>query len=527
MEPTADFNKLYNEWITSRTDDTVVFCYNDVEIRVGEINALVNRYADELRQRGIGPGKGVGFALPDCPEVFALFFAVWRLGAYAVPLFPMIPDPMKVGVFSAARVVLAITASAALESLAAEVRRQQAPFSLAAVGGEGASAFGTAIPVNDEILPVPVSSRMPAMVAASSGTTGVPKIVMMDRGNIASALRCSAEMAPDYRPESNGDWRSTLAFPLSTSGMLVCAGLLFGGVTLVFSEDLSPVTYLSLTGKWGAQLLSAPPSYFETLCTLPGIDPCVAEKVTGIMTGMDFLSPSLLERLGKRFPQLQFCSVGYGLVETSTVFMVQKPEMKGDSTGVQGSFLIAGGVTNEITVRDKNGAQAPDGTPGELWVRGPSVVREYAGNQEATQQAFVDGWFRTGDVAVKNGTDAMELLGRDKYLIKRGGKSVSPLMVQEKITAIPGIRECAVVGVPHPLYGQMIWAFVVPETSTDGIEKAVMKQCRETLPNYMVPDTVRFLQQLPRGRGAGKLDIEQLLRTAGEELAAMEEDQHG
>ncbi len=527
MEPIVDFKHLYNEWITSRTTDAVVLCCNDREISAGEIDALVNRYADELRQRGIGPGKGVGFSLQNSPEVFALFFAVWRIGGYAVPLFPMTPDPMKVGIFASARVTLVITGSAALESLTAEVQRQQAAFSLAAIGGQGANAFGAAIPVSEPVPPVVVPSHMPAMVAASSGTTGVPKIVMMDRSNIVSALRCSAEMAPDNRPESNGDWRSTLAFPLSTSGMLVCAGLLFGGVTLVFSEDLSPVTYLSLTGKWGAQLLSAPPSYFETLCTLPEVDPCVAEKVTGIMTGMDFLSPSLLERLGKRFPHLQFCSVGYGLVETSTVFMVQKPEIKEDGSGARGSFLIAGEMNNEIVVRDKNGVQIPDGTPGELWVRGPSVVREYAGNPEATRLSFVDGWFRTGDVGVKTGTGSMELHGRDKYLIKRGGKSVSPLMIQEKITAIPGVRDCVVVGVPHRLYGQMIWVFVVPETSTDGIEKAVMKRCRETLPNYMVPDTVRFLQQLPRGRGAGKLDVEQLLRTAGEELAAMEEDKCG
>ncbi|MBN1760161.1 MAG: acyl--CoA ligase [Chitinispirillaceae bacterium] len=525
MRQDVDFNTLYDVWTASRTDDATVMYFNDREIRLGEVRKMSDQYMIHLQHHGVKPGTGVGLSLPNCPEVFALFFAVWRIGAYAVPLFPMIPDPMKTGIFSSSRVALVVTKMAGRETLAAEALRRHAGFAVIALDAEEDGGFSAPVAGNESLAAVSTAPGMPALVAASSGTTGIPKIVMMDRRNISSALQCSFAMVPEYLPENGHTWRSTIAFPLSTSGMLVCAGLLFKGVDLIFSDNLSPVTYLELTGKWRAQLLSAPPSYFENICGIPAVDPRVSESVQGIMTGMDFLSSSLLKRLHLRFPHLRYCSIGYGLVETSTVFMVRKPDVDGSDNSA--GFRLSEGVSNEISVRDGNGTLVVEGTEGELWVRGPSVVREYLGNQEATAQAFTDEWFRTGDVARKTGNESMVLLGRNKYLIKRGGKSVSPLEVQQHVNAVSGVKESAVVGVPHRLYGQMIWAYVVPEGEEEGLEKEIMKTCRESLPNYMLPDAVRFLPQLPRHQGAGKLNVDYLLNGAREELAALQEEDNG
>jgi long-chain acyl-CoA synthetase len=133
-------------------------------------------------------------------------------------------------------------------------------------------------------------------------------------------------------------------------------------------------------------------------------------------------------------------------------------------------------------------------------------------------ESFRDGWFRTGDLARWLPEGTVELCGRRKYLIKRGGKSVSPVEVGDRVEACPGVRACAVVGVSQPLYGQMIWAFVVPDREHPAQLKDIMKVCRATLPNYMVPDRVSFIDDLPRGSGVGKIDREALIRMASREL---------
>jgi acyl-coenzyme A synthetase/AMP-(fatty) acid ligase len=149
------------------------------------------------------------------------------------------------------------------------------------------------------------------------------------------------------------------------------------------------------------------------------------------------------------------------------------------------------------------------------------VVQGYLGNPEETARSFTDGWFCTGDVARNEGDGSITLLGRRKYLIKRGGKSVSPVVVQNHLNKLAGVQDSAVVGVPHPLYGEMVWAFVVRQ-SEDAVEfKDVMKHCRAELANYMVPDQVTFVPEIPKKSGVGKLDIDAMKAMAQQELDAI------
>ena len=199
---------------------------------------------------------------------------------------------------------------------------------------------------------------------------------------------------------------------------------------------------------------------------------------------MDFLAPSLVARLRERFPALEAVGNGYGLVETATVFMTWKSNGPESLAGPTSVLTLVPGLDNEISVRGEDGTPVAPGGEGELWVRGASVVKGYLG----TSEGFQDGWFRTGDVVRSVASDTIELRGRNKYLIKRGGKSVSPLVVQEAVDRTPGVRASAVVGIPHPLYGEMIWAFVVRETGVELETPAIMKTVRAALPAHMVPD---------------------------------------
>jgi long-chain acyl-CoA synthetase len=113
------------------------------------------------------------------------------------------------------------------------------------------------------------------------------------------------------------------------------------------------------------------------------------------------------------------------------------------------------------------------------------------------------------------------LLGRQKYLIKRGGKSVSPVVVQNHLNQLAGVQDSAVIGVPHPLYGEMVWAFVVRQSEDTVQLKDVMKHCRVELANYMVPDQVTFVSAIPKKPGVGKVDIDAMRAMAQKELSSI------
>jgi acyl-CoA synthetase (AMP-forming)/AMP-acid ligase II len=523
----TDFNGLYLKWIGSLNPDAAVCCFNNQEITAQAFNRLVEGYMGCLSRYGIGPGAGVGYTMPNCPEVLALFFAVSRIGAYAVPLFHMTPDKVKTAVFKQSRVQLVITAPDAYDTFVRDAGGDEAPFTIITSEVNENDAVDPSAMAGCNGTAIPGFSFMPALMASSSGTTGIPKAVMINQMNMLSSLRCSSAMAQPLRATGVKHPSTVIAFPLSTSGVLVCSGLLFAGVKLVFSADLSPVRYLELIDRWKATSMSAPPSYFEALLTLPHIQQSDVSPVRTVMTGMDFFSPSLLERITEKFPGVDSLSSGYGLVETSTVVMVHNVTAGGDLSGGTNVVTLPKGSGHAVAIRDDQDKPLSDGTTGTLWIKGPSVVKEYLGHPKETEASFRDGWFNTGDVAKKIDDSTVELLGRKKYLIKRGGKSVSPFVVQERINKAAGVTDCAVVGVPHLLYGQMIFAFVVASPPDGTVEREIMKQCRESLPNFMVPDTIHFIDAIPKKNGVGKVNYEQLLEMAKQEIETIGGMQNG
>jgi len=469
-------------------------------ISMQEFQLSVRRLVQALREAGVEPGSLVGYSLPNGLAAFTLPLALSRLGAAFLPLFPMVPDAARCAAFSQARARFVVIPREGHDALAATAATQGCAFTIL--------VLEDLLQSEAEPLPASVANPdAPLLLCTSSGTTGTPKAVFLSQRNVASALSAGFDLA-HYGPwTTDTDYRSMIAFPQSTSGIMILLGTLFAGVCQVFTRSLSPVRFLEIAHGVEAESIAAPPAWFEALLSVPVTSTNKAPSIRGFVTGMDFLAPSLVARLRERFPALEAVGNGYGLVETATVFMTWKssgPESLAGSTSV---LSLVPGLGNEISVRGEDLQPVAEGEEGELWARGPSVVRGYLG----TSEGFHDGWFRTGDVVRSVAADTVELRGRNKYLIKRGGKSVSPLVVQEAVDRTPGVRASAVVGIPHPLYGEMIWAFVVRENGVELETPAIMKTVRATLPAHMVPDRIEFIEAIPLGRGVGKVDRETLI----------------
>lgn len=469
-------------------------------ISLQEFQLSVRRLVQALRDVGVEPGSLVGYSLPNGLAAFTLPLAISRLGAAFLPLFPMIPDAARCGAFAQARARFVVIPREAHDAFAATAAIQGCGFTLL--------ILEDLLQAEADPLPPAVSSPdSPLLLCTSSGTTGTPKAVFLSQRNVAAALSAGFDLA-HYGPWTDDtDFRSMIAFPQSTSGIMILLGTLFAGVCQVFTRSLSPVRFLEIAHAVEAESIAAPPAWYEALLSVPVNNTNKAESVRGFVTGMDFLAPSLVARLRERFPALEAVGNGYGLVETATVFMTWKSTGPESLVGPTSVLTLVPGLGNEISVRGADLQPVGIGEEGELWVRGPSVVRGYLG----TSEGFQDGWFRTGDVVRSVASDTIELRGRNKYLIKRGGKSISPLVVQEAVDRTPGVRASAVVGIPHPLYGEMIWAFVVRESGVELETPAIMKTVRAALPAHMVPDRIEFLEAIPLGRGVGKVDRETLI----------------
>jgi malonyl-CoA/methylmalonyl-CoA synthetase len=172
----------------------------------------------------------------------------------------------------------------------------------------------------------------------------------------------------------------------------------------------------------------------------------------------------------------------------------------------------------EVRLVDDSGNEVPDGTPGEIQIKGPGVFLEYWRKPEATREAFRDGWFRTGDVAVLE-AGSYRILGRSSVdIIKTGGYKVSALEIEEVLLAHPGIAECAVVGIADPEWGERVSAAVVTRDGEELTLEVLRAWARERLAVYKVPTRLLVVDALPRN-AMGKVtkpDVARLFATDGD-----------
>ncbi|MDC7220833.1 MAG: class I adenylate-forming enzyme family protein [Spirochaetales bacterium] len=518
-----NFNAVYDYYMSRLDKDNGAICFDDRELTYGDMRHMVDSYVCHLKELGVKKGMGVGYSTVNCPEDFALFFAICRIGAYCIPLFHMIPDKVKASTFKAGKAVLVITSANLYAPLKAASEEISANYKFALIDSPDGPVYSMANepPTTEDSSPTQTEPDLPALMTTSSGTTGIPKLVMMNQQNIASVMTISGELVEPVDRYGKKPLSTLMAFPYSTSAILVASGIFFTGARSIFTSEINPAKYMELAVRWKAENISAPPAFFEAILNLPNLDSFERKYVRSIATGMDFFSPRLLARLREKFPAIDSFANGYGLTETATVFMVMRILNQENLDGPTNILALSSSVENGISIRDEEGNEVSDGTEGELWVKGPSVIKGYLDNKEETAKAFSDGWFKTGDNAKKTGEREVVLLGRNKYLIKRGGKSISPLVVESCINQVGGVQDSAVVGVKHPLFGEMIWAFVSETTRSPEREKNIMKHCRQELPNYMTPDRIQFISQIPKNPGVGKVNYEKLIQMAEEDLKAI------
>jgi long-chain acyl-CoA synthetase len=221
------------------------------------------------------------------------------------------------------------------------------------------------------------------------------------------------------------------------------------------------------------------------------------------------MAPETIQAIQRILPGVRLCNC-YGLTESSSLATVLPPELALSRAGSVGRAV----PDTEAEVRDPMGARLPPGQPGELYLRGPNIVQGYWGAPEKTAQAIRDGWLRTGDLARIDDDGIVTILDRVKDMINRGGEKIYGLEVENVLYAFPGVAEAAVVGVPHPVFGEVPAAFVVPLPDAALDPDDLRRHCRDRLADYKVPVEFRLVERLPRNPG-GKVLKQDLRRAFG------------
>ncbi len=331
----------------------------------------------------------------------------------------------------------------------------------------------------------------------TSASTGIPKVAPVSHGALLANTRgvCSALRL------TGDDVHMSLFSAAGHPHELFMRGLLLGGSTIL-TEGRYPRSAIRLMVETGVTALMGLPPQLEGLARFSG-------RESGDLSGLRFAEAGGMyssRTFIDRFNDLAGVDViqVWGSTETSGVALF----------GERNSDCLSGVVEGyEALIADHGTEQAGEGCPGELLLRGEAVVRGYLGDRTATDECFRDGWFRTGDMFVRNGRE-MRFAGRRGGLVKSAGLKVFPLEVELAILRHPDVLDTAVAGEDLPGRGETTFARVVLRPGRELGQAALRAFLRGVIDEYKIPHTIAFVPDLPRTPG-GKLDRAALGRPPG------------
>ncbi|MGB0469346.1 MAG: 4-coumarate--CoA ligase family protein [Ilumatobacteraceae bacterium] len=469
-----------------------------------ELSDVIHRLAGGLVARGFAPGDTLALMAPNLPEYAIIFHAVAVAGGVVTTVNPT---------YGADEVAFQLRDAGATElvtvGMFAEVAKEAITgteisevITIDGVAGTTAldSIFGDPIqqsPVNpvDDVVVLPYSS----------GTTGLPKGVMLTHHNLVANI-CQCDHAIVYQP----DGEVALAFLpfFHIYGMQVLMnGLLANGVTVVTLPRFDLDQALSLVQEHRITRFFAVPPVVLALAKHPAVDSYDLSSLVQVFSGAAPLGAEIAMEAEKRIG----CEVvqGYGMTELSPVSHTTPPGMfKAGSSGVTVSN------TESRIVDPDTGEDQPFGERGELWVRGPQVMKGYLNNPEATAATLdSDGWLHTGDVAIIDEDHHMTIVDRVKELIKYNGFQVPPAELEALLITHPEVNDVAVIGIPDESAGELPKAFIVRSPGSEVTAEDLQAFVAEHVASYKHIRLVEFIDEIPKS-ASGKI-LRRLLRDQG------------
>ena len=447
----------------------------------------VERVAGILAGAGVKPGRAVSIVLPNGLDFMVLFLAVARSGAIAAPLNAAYTvDEFKFYMEDAdSQLAIVPVGPHASRDAASSLGIPVVESSLD--GGRVQLSRGGSVLSSSADAPPPSPDDV-ALFLHTSGTTSRPKGVPLRHSNIVANLK---NISGTYG--LTPDDIAMVVMPLfHVHGLIgVALSTLSTGGSIVVPDRFSAGAFWPAQRDFGATWYSAVPTIHQILFARADSDDAPHESFRLIRSCSSALAPTVFAQLEKRFgaPVLE----AYGMTEASHQMssnllppLDRRPGTVGNATGVDVAIMDM----------DKLGNLRSPEQLGEVVIRGANVMHGYNKNPGANTEAFVNGWFRTGDQGFLSKDGFLTLTGRIKELINRGGEKISPLEVDAVLLQHPAVAEAVSFAVPDEKYGECVHAAVVLKGEAD--QDAIRAFCREHLATFKVPDVVHIADSLPR-----------------------------
>ena len=499
------------DWLTvhrRRHPDQTALIFEGWHESYAQLDERCNRLAQALAARGVGKGDRVAALLLNGSPFIEALFACAKLGALFVPINYRL-SAGEIGFIledAGARVLFyhddfAATVASARAEASLEHAVVVARSNVETPAGD--ESYESVLAGGDDSRPeVEVGEHDACLMMYTSGTTGRPKGAILSHANMnwhcVNTLLSPAEVKTD-------DVVLTVA-PLFHIGGLNIYSIpaLYRGAAVVLHAQFDPLATLASIAQERASLLFMVPAMWQALTQVPNFDDYDLSALTTGLTGGSACPIPVIEFFQSR--GINFIE-GFGLTETAPSICVLESKDAVRKNGSVGKPLSL----STLAIFDAEDAPVAAGDIGELVVRGPSVFEGYWNRPEATAEAFANGWFHTGDLAMMDAEGFFYIVDRKKDMLISGGENVYPTEVEQVLYRHPAIREIAVLGIPDDRWGEVPLAVIVAHTDKQITLDELRAFCNGHLANFKIPKRLVLLDALPR-TATGKV-LKRELRT--------------
>jgi len=464
-----------------------------------ELDTMAERFAGRLSALGLEAGDHLGVLVETRPAAVGLIHAAARLGCVLVAFNARLTSA-ELDAQTERTDLTALICATDTEETAVDIADDLPVVSVDESNDPAVTEFRNIEPTDFE--PSPRTADDPALLLATSGTTGEPKLVVLTRENLRSSAVASAfrlGISPDDR------WLDPLSVYHMGGFAPIFRSALYGTTVVLPRGGFDPETTLAALAKHDCTGISLVPTMLRRLLDAGSLP----DSLRFVLLGGAPTPPELVERCARRNVPVH---PTYGMTETASQVATARPAEAFANTDTVGRPLYG----TRVSILDGAGDSVETGETGELVISGPTVFAGYYDDPDATAAAFSERGFHTGDVGHRDDAGRLWVTGRLDDQISTGGELVDPGEVVAVLRAHPAIVDAAVVGLSDPEWGERVGALVVADggIDRDGLEI----HCRERLAGFKLPRTMAFADSLPRtASGTVERDgVREYLREHGE-----------
>jgi acyl-CoA synthetase (AMP-forming)/AMP-acid ligase II len=452
-----------------------------------QFNERVDLLANAFRELGIQKGDRIGMLQVNCPQVVEAYFAAAKIGAIFVPLNFRTTSEELVYMIGNAEAAVLLTGARYFDMV--KEMLPQLPSVKACI------SVATAEIGDDDI----------TILMYTAGTTGRPKGVPLTHSGFVSYILANVEPASPEIEEKN-----LLTVPLyHVAGMQAVLAGIYGGRTLVLMRQFEVQEWLKTAQAEKVTRAMLVPTMLKWVIEDPDFHKYDLSSLGVITYGAAPMPLNVIQKAIEEMPGVRFINA-FGQTETASTITTLGPAdhiIEGTDADKEKKLkrLAAsiGRPLPDVAVKiiDEKGTALPANQVGEIYAKGPRMMKSYWGDADKSAQVITtDGWLRTGDKGWMDEDGYIYLAGRGDDMIIRGGENISPEEVEDVLHAHPKIDEAAVIGIPHPDWGQEPCAVVALKKGTNADTDEMMAYCRSRLPGFKRPGSVIFIDSLPRNQ---------------------------